>query len=165
MPSDRPPIIAPRANPHAPEAAVFIDRWVRRTGLIQSFSAQQRFRKAGCADYAARVMPDADRERLKRGAAWLVWLFILDDQVAEHGPGGLTGQSPPFADALLDFLPPDLRRTPPPRTAAQRGWPTPGGWWPPRCHRRGACASSAASTRSSAPGSWRRRAASAGRRG
>ncbi|MEV6673190.1 hypothetical protein [Streptomyces sp. NPDC051162] len=107
----------PRVNPHGAEAAAFVERWVRRTGLTQSFSAQRRFRKAGCAAFAARVMPDAECGRLQRGAAWLVWFFILDGRSEECGAGGLP---PPYADALLDFLPVDLGRTPPPRTALER---------------------------------------------
>ncbi|MBT2387037.1 hypothetical protein [Streptomyces sp. ISL-11] len=114
-PSHRPAVTGLRTNPHAAEAAVFVDRWVRRTGLIQSFSAQRRFRRAGCAEFAARVMPDAECGRLKRGTAWLVWFFIFHDRSEEYG------QSPPFADALLDFLPPDTGRTPPARTALERG--------------------------------------------
>ncbi|MCC3770667.1 hypothetical protein [Streptomyces sp. UNOC14_S4] len=123
MPSTPPPVPGSRVrvSPYAPETAAFLDRWVRRTGLTQSFSAQRRFRRAGCAAFAARVMPDAECARLQRGAAWLVWFFVLDGILdgtdGEHGPGG---QPPPFADALLDFLPMDTGRTPPPRTALER---------------------------------------------
>ncbi|MBB5120718.1 hypothetical protein AF335_32155 [Streptomyces eurocidicus] len=118
MPSERPPITDLRVNPHAAETAEFIDRWVRRTGLIQSFTAQRRFRRAGCAAFAARVMPDAECERLKRGTAWLVWFFIFLDQSEERE------RALPPTEALpefLPFLPPDAGRTPPPRTALQRG--------------------------------------------
>ncbi|RLU92067.1 hypothetical protein CTZ27_19575 [Streptomyces griseocarneus] len=121
MPSSPPHPPGVRVSPYAPETAVFLERWVRRTGLTQSFSAQRRFRRAGCAAFAARVMPDAECARLQRGAAWLVWFFVLDGILdgtdGEHGPGG---QPPPFAEALLDFLPVDGGRTRPPRTALER---------------------------------------------
>ncbi|MEU2868269.1 hypothetical protein ABZ769_03570 [Streptomyces olivoreticuli] len=121
MPSSPAPAPRLRVNPHAAEAAAFIDRWARRTGLMQSFSAQRRFRKAGCAAFAARVMPDAECGRLQRGAAWLVWFFILDGRSEECGASGQPPPlPPPYAYALLDFLPVDLGRTPPPRTALER---------------------------------------------
>ncbi|UQI44335.1 hypothetical protein M1P56_08245 [Streptomyces sp. HU2014] len=118
MASERPPVTVPRANPHAAETAAFIDRWVRRTGLIQSFTAQRRFRRAGCAAFAARVMPDAECERLKRGTAWLVWFFIYLDQSEERERALPSSEAPP---EFLPFLPLDAGRTPPPRTALQRG--------------------------------------------
>ncbi|MGW1074554.1 terpene synthase family protein [Streptomyces sp. NPDC002537] len=117
MPSSPPPVPGLRVSPYGPEAAAFIERWVRRTGLIQSFSAQRRFRRAGCAAFAARVMPDAECGRLQRGAAWLVWFFILDGRSEECGAGG---PPPPYADTLLDFLPVGLVHAPPPRTALER---------------------------------------------
>ncbi|MFC5724855.1 hypothetical protein ACFP1Z_32375 [Streptomyces gamaensis] len=115
-----PPAPADRVNPHAGEAAVFLDRWVRRTGLLPSFSAQQRLRRAGCVELAARAVPDAGGERLRRVAVWFVWFFALDDRDGHGGPGPFTD---PFADPqaeLLPCLPLDAGRTPPPRTARQR---------------------------------------------
>ncbi|MEU8547288.1 hypothetical protein AB0C81_09860 [Streptomyces roseoverticillatus] len=104
-----------RISPHLDEAVAFTDRWVRRTGLIQSFSAQRRFRRAGCAEFAARVAPEAERGRLQRVAAWLVWFHALDDRFHHWEEESAYGY-----DALPDFLPPDGGRTPPPRTALQR---------------------------------------------
>ncbi|MCD9143515.1 terpene synthase family protein [Streptomyces albireticuli] len=118
MPSERPPSTDLRVNRHAAEAAEFIERWVRRTGLIQSFTAQRRFRRADCAAFAARVMPDAECERLKRGTAWLVWFFIFLDQSEERERALPSAEAPP---EFLPFLPPDAGLAPPPRTALQRG--------------------------------------------
>ncbi|MFF7730365.1 hypothetical protein [Streptomyces sp. NPDC008001] len=101
-------------SPYLDEAAAFTDRWVRRTGLIQSFSAQRRFRRAGCVEFAARVAPEAACGRLQRVAAWLVWFHVLDDRF-HHREEGAYGY-----EALPDFLPPDGGRTQPPRTALQR---------------------------------------------
>ncbi|MET9417868.1 hypothetical protein ABZY03_27500 [Streptomyces klenkii] len=124
VPRFRPPVTelpesgpgrAGRISPHLDEAAAFTDRWVRRTGLIQSFSAQRRFRRAGCAEFAARVAPEAECGRLQRVSAWLVWFHALDDRFHHREE-----ESPYGYDALPDFLPPDGGRTPPPRTALQR---------------------------------------------
>ncbi|WP_436723709.1 terpene synthase family protein [Streptomyces sp. URMC 127] len=104
-----------RISPYLDEAVAFTDRWVRRTGLIQSFSAQQRFRRAGCAEFAARVAPEAECGRLQRVSAWLVWFHALDDRFHHREEESAYGY-----DALPDFLPPDGGPVPPPRTALQR---------------------------------------------
>ncbi|MFF4218858.1 terpene synthase family protein [Streptomyces nondiastaticus] len=124
VPRFRPPVaglpesgagLVRRISPHLDEAVAFTDRWVRRTGLIQSFSAQRRFRRAGCAEFAARVAPEAECGRLQRVSAWLVWFHALDDRCHHREEESAYGY-----DALPDFLPPDGGRTPPPRTALQR---------------------------------------------
>ncbi|MEH6379218.1 hypothetical protein V7793_33500 [Streptomyces sp. KLMMK] len=124
VPSYRPPVTdlpesepePERVSPHIGEAAAFTDRWVRRTGLIQSFSAQRRFRRARCADLAARVAPQATCPRLQRTAAWIVWFHVLDDRCRHP-----RGEEYAFGfGALPDFLPTDGGPTPPARTALQR---------------------------------------------
>ncbi|MGK5729306.1 terpene synthase family protein [Streptomyces sp. URMC 124] len=120
VPRYRPPVTdlpePERVSPHLDEAAAFTDRWVRRTGLIQSFSAQRRFRRARCVDLAARVAPQATCPRLQRTAAWIVWFHALDDRCRHP-----RGEEYAFGfGALPDFLPPDGGPTPPARTALQR---------------------------------------------
>ncbi|WP_382047977.1 terpene synthase family protein [Streptomyces aureoversilis] len=126
VPSYRPPVTdlpepesepePGRVSPHIDEAAAFTDRWVRRTGLIQSFSAQRRFRRARCVDLAAWVAPQATCPRLQRTAAWIVWFHVLDDRCRHP-----RGEEYAFGfGALPDFLPTDGGPTPPARTALQR---------------------------------------------
>ncbi|QLE71414.1 hypothetical protein FGW37_07230 [Streptomyces rectiverticillatus] len=124
VPSYRPPVTdlpepepgPERVSPHIDEAAAFTDRWVRRTGLIQSFSAQRRFRRARCVDLAARVAPQATCPRLQRTAAWIVWFHALDDRCRHP-----RGEEYAFGFGTLpDFLPTDGGPTPPARTALQR---------------------------------------------
>ncbi|GAB1545485.1 hypothetical protein NUACC21_81610 [Scytonema sp. NUACC21] len=85
-----PPIFCPftpQINPYLEAAQLHLDNWVQHFGLVQSFSARQRFMQANFAWFAASTYPSADLDNLALVSDWLAWLFLIDDQLDDGTAG------------------------------------------------------------------------------
>jgi hypothetical protein len=81
-------------SPWAADAEAYAQNWASEFGIIRSESARKRFRNTGPGELAARVYATAtQRDRLEAAAAWIGWLFLIDDQLDE----GATGKDPSLA--------------------------------------------------------------------
>jgi hypothetical protein len=103
-------------SPWAADAEAYAQNWASEFGIIQSESAWRRFRDTGPGELAALVYATAtQRDRLEVAAAWIGWLFLIDDQLDE----GTTGKDPsltrdrlrPLAEMAMGGARP-VRRTP-----------------------------------------------------
>jgi hypothetical protein len=68
---------------HEKKIEAGITTWVRKFGLIRSDEAIERFLRARFGLYAAAIQPEAPLRNLQTYAAFVVWLFIVDDQHGE----------------------------------------------------------------------------------
>lgn len=116
-----PPIWCPvpaRTHPEADGIDDHLLDWVKRSDLIRSQSAAERFHSAGFGEFAARVYPRATQLHLV--AEWQAFNWIVDDRLDE---GYLEGTYQEREDVVRDLvaqMPLDLRapRASGPLTAA-----------------------------------------------
>jgi hypothetical protein len=81
-------------SPWAADAEAYAQNWASEFGIIRSESARTRFHDTGPGELAARVYATATRrDRLEVAAAWIGWLFLIDDQLDE----GAAGKDPSLA--------------------------------------------------------------------
>lgn len=77
------------------------EAWARRTGLITGDPDSSALARARFGRLAARLLPDADRDRAELYGRWLIWLFAFDD-LRDEGPlgGSATAVETRFAELL-----------------------------------------------------------------
>ncbi|WP_406417627.1 terpene cyclase [Streptomyces sp. NBC_00873] len=93
MENELPDIYCPfpqRTNPHVAHTREHLDKWTRNTGLVHRDSARERFEQADFGAFVGMVYPTANEHNLDLVADWLVWLFLVDDQLDD----GHLGRSP-----------------------------------------------------------------------
>src|SRR5260370_10144314 len=73
----------PLANPLAGAVEDLNRLWGRRVHLVRTATAGRRFDESLFGILAAHTTPHADMAALQLCAAWISWLFQLDDQHAE----------------------------------------------------------------------------------
>lgn len=102
---DIPPLWCPIEPQVHPAVGVIGDRigpWAARLGFEQR--SLLRGAATHSADWACRVAPDGEQERLQWMADWTYWAFITDDQFTDSGP---TMDKPhawnPFICRLIDY--------------------------------------------------------------
>ena len=74
-------------NPSVREADEQVIAWVRSLGLAPSPRWVDGYRRAKFTWFSARCFPEADLPQLALGAAFNVWLFLLDDSCDEIPQG------------------------------------------------------------------------------
>lgn len=85
-------------SPWTTQADDYVQEWAASFGLIQSAAARSRFRATAPGELAGRVYATAaGSDRLETAAAWIGWLFLIDDQLDEGG----TGKDPLLAGERL----------------------------------------------------------------
>jgi len=73
-------------NPHADEIERHCIEWMDRFGLYGSAAQRERLVGARAAEIYARILPEADAERVADTAKWLYWGFATDDLYYDNGP-------------------------------------------------------------------------------
>jgi hypothetical protein len=73
-----------RVSRFTPAVEEDVRLWAHSHGLLPSGAADERFRASRIGRYAGSVQPDAPWENLRLHAAFLAWLFLVNDQ---HGEG------------------------------------------------------------------------------
>src|SRR5712691_1372819 len=94
----------PLANPLAGAVEDLNRLWARRVHLVRIATAGHRFDESLFGILAAHTTPHADMAGLQLCAAWISWLFQLDDQHAEgaHGsPAAWTRATGAIGQVLL----------------------------------------------------------------
>ncbi|MDJ0343905.1 hypothetical protein QMK19_27745 [Streptomyces sp. H10-C2] len=118
---DCPPIWCPipvRMHPDAEGIDDHLLDWAKRSDLIRSRSAAERFHSAGFGEFAARVYPRATRLHLV--AEWQAFNWIVDDRLDEGYLEGSHQEREHIVHDLVAQMPLDLRapRASGPLTAA-----------------------------------------------
>jgi hypothetical protein len=76
----------PAIHPHAETIERHCIEWVDRFELYGDATQRERLIGARAAQIYARMLPDADAERVADVAKWLYWGFATDDLYYDNGP-------------------------------------------------------------------------------